>query len=152
MAYWTYQVNPRNFKMEEMLRDFRDHGERENVIAFQPRDREKKISTGDLVFLCETAAKRNPGVLGKARVTGPPTKDVEGPEWQQKFWVGKESDLKDLPRVPMKIEKVFNSRIPRSELRENPCFSGHPFAKGYRGTMREMTEIQASELDHLADR
>jgi hypothetical protein len=152
MAYWTYQVDPRNFQMEEMLIVFREHGELHGKdIAFQPRDGEKKIAKDDLVFLCETAAKRNPGVLGKARVTTPP-KDIEGPEWQKKFWIGKASDRRDLPRVGMEIVRVFNSRIPRSALSENPCLRDHPFAKGYRGTMRIMTEGEASELDRLADR
>ena len=125
MAYWTCQVDPRNFQMEEMLRERQGKD-----IAFQPRNGEKKIATGDFVFLCETAAKRNPGVLGKARVTGPPTKAIEGPEWQQKYWVGKESDRTDLPRMRMKIEKVFNSRIPRSELKGNPCLRDHPSLRG----------------------
>src|SRR5579862_4264728 len=110
--------------MEEMLSESEEREEKD--IAFQPRDREKKINTGDVVFLCETAAKRNPGVLGKARVTGLPTKDIEGPEWQQARWVGKGSDHKDLPRVPMEIIQVFNSRITRSELRENPRLKNLP--------------------------
>jgi hypothetical protein len=133
--------------MEKMLREHEGKD-----IVFQPRDGETKINLGDVVFLCETAAKRNPGVLGKARVTGPATKDIEGPEWQQRFWIGKESDRGDLPRVPMEIIHVFKSRISRSELRENPRLKNLPFAKGYQGTMREVTDIQASELDRLADR
>jgi len=152
MAYWTYQVDPLNFQMEEMLRFYLTHGELHGKdIAFQPRDGEKKIAIGDLVFLCETAAKRNPGVLGKARVTTLP-KDIESPAWQEKFWVGRESDLKDLPRVGMEIVRVFDSRISRSALSKNLSLRSHPFATGYQGTMRKMTERQASELDQMADR
>jgi hypothetical protein len=67
MAHWTYQVNPRNFQMDEMLRYFR-----------------------------------------------------------------------------------FNSRISRSALGTNPILKSCPFASWYRGTMRRMTERQASELGRLA--
>jgi len=149
MRYWTYQVDPRNFQMEEMLR------EREGKdIVFEPRDGAKKINPGDVVFLCETAAKRNPGMLGKARVTGPVTKDIEGPPWQQRFWIGKEkeSDRKDLLRVPMEIIQVFNNRVPRSEIKKNTRLENLPFAKGYRGTVGEVTELEASELDRVTDR
>ena len=158
MAYWTYQTNPqRIFQMEEMLKFYLNHTELKGKdIAFQPRDGEENgIGIGDLVYLCETAAKGNPGVLGTARVTTHP-KEIEMPAWQEKFWIGKESDRnpKYKHRVGMEILRVFNERISRSALQGNLKLKSLDFASnhGYQGTMRRMTEEQAFELDHLADR
>jgi hypothetical protein len=99
MAYWTYQVDPTNFNMAEMLAVVFDHG---GEIALQPRDGEKHIVIGDVVYLCEDAALHDAGVLGRAEVLTKPAY-IEMPHWQERFWYGEASDQRVLPRVRMRV-------------------------------------------------
>jgi predicted RNA-binding protein with PUA-like domain len=140
--------------MEQMLDHWRSdktlHG---RDVAFAPHKEPKRLAVGDRVFLCETSAKGNPGVVGKAKVTKiPASNDIERPDWQQKFWVGKTPGTKVLPCVGMEIITAFKPRITRSEMRAIPYPCDHPFATGLqRRTMCNLTEDQAAAIDRKAD-
>jgi predicted RNA-binding protein with PUA-like domain len=127
MGFWTYQTKPTNFKMEQMLRAASWHG---GVVAFQPRSGGKGVRVGDTVYLCETAANKNPGVLGRATVLSLAS-DLEMPEWQQEFWVGKQTDNQSLSRLTMSVDCIYGRRITREELKASQVLCKMAFASGY---------------------
>lgn len=134
--------------MGKMLGAASAHG---GEIVLQPRKGGKGIAIGDVIYLCETDALKNAGVLGKAKLLTLPA-DIEMPDWQREFWFGAKKGGKTLPRVKMHVLRVFSERISRKSMQGNALLRSLAFAKarGYQGTMSNMDAEQASELDRLA--
>lgn len=144
MTSWTYQVNPENFQMEMMLLESKNHG---SMIALEPRDGEKSVHVGDFVYLCETDRLKSAGLIGVAKILSLPA-DIQMPDWQQKFWIGKESDSEEGSRVWMKVLHTC-SKLARPQFRSNPILSNAYFSIGYKGTMRKLDQEQSQEINRL---
>lgn len=147
MGNWIFQSNPKYFDLPGALQEVSPH---DNVLVFLAKQHVADIAPGDSVYLCY-AGQKNPGLYATATVQTRPA-EIVPEDWQRKH--GKEELPADAGvakplRVRLKIARLLDVPVNRSEVYELQELAGHPFVTAHVGTNFKLTPEQANAIEKL---
>lgn len=141
---WLFKANPKCFDLRGAL-------EKLEVINWDVNQNKKLIRPGEKVFFWEDG--KDGGVFASATIEEGPAQlenlpDQEQYELEQKpGWVAKEERL----RVRLRIDKVFNPHITRTQVMKHPVLKDLEVLKPANATNYKLKPEQAEAIESFED-
>ncbi len=138
---WIFQGNPQIWDVSAGVKNLQTT----NWSVRQHRD---KIRPSDRAYIWESGDKA--GIVAVATVTEGPSPIQDTPDDRKFYPKGPPPEFQGQQlRVRIKIDKVLNPRIRKSELKTHPTLKDLNILKNPRGTNFSVTPQQADALEGL---
>jgi hypothetical protein len=161
--YRVFQVNPKTeYRLSDALRAMTLENEKTLWLSPKPETKTNpKLKAGDVVYLWESTSQNPAHLVARGKVKQAPTTPMDMPAWQQTFCMdeatgqsGPQFHSKS-PRAEIEIDPLVTParEVDREVTDANPTLRKNPFLKKggfYQGTIFELDQHQARELDKLA--
>jgi EVE domain len=136
---WIFQANPSFFDLEGAAQNLTN-------LSWLVKQHREDILSGDTVYLWEGGS--NAGVVTVAKVTGAPAMRHETAE-ESRFNRDATKFAGEKQRVLLRIERVLNERISRTELLQHPILNNMTILRAPQGTNFALSLSEFRALDAL---
>jgi predicted RNA-binding protein with PUA-like domain len=143
---WLFQATPKSFKIDQFLE------EKPSELSFLASQHASEMRAGDRVYIWRskgTDPEWKSGIIAICEIIQEAAEQSEDPDaisyWQLTDTCGK----RILPRVRLKLLKVLNPRLSRSEVRSSPILKDMAVFQRPRATNYYLSPAEAEEINRL---